>query len=221
VAWLFGTAAGGGTAAGAGAGAGAGVAAGAGTAGGIGAGLTTIGGTGTFGGLGVGGSGAALSGVGSGASLLGGAAPAYGAGTLAAALGGTSPSLLTGAGSFTGGAAGSLQSSLMSNQLFQPNAVQRVQQAGAQLVPGGQDILDGLLTGLTLSGAPAGTAGGGERGVAPQSLPGQVSAMPSQANRGRMGFNTNGILSWLPQTPQTPQVPTIPGQMPQPGMYRG
>ena len=207
--WLFSAAAGTGT------GAAAGTAAGAGTAGGIGAGLGTIGGTGTFGGLGVGGSGAGLAGVGSGASLLGGAAPAYGAGTLASLLASPSPSLVTGAGSLTGAAAGSSPLTAM----MQPSPYRRV--ADAALQAGQQDLLDGLLSGLTLSGMPAGPAGGGERGVAPQQLPNQVGAMPTQQNRGRMGFNANGILSWLPQTPQIPQVASAPGQLPPLGAYRG
>lgn len=225
MAWLFGTAGAGTTAGGAGAASGsaASAAAAGGAAGGIGAGLTTIGGTGTFGGLGAGGSGAALTGVGAGTPSLaaslgmsGASLAPYGAGTLGAALGGTaSPSLLTGAGSLYGGSLGT--SPML--QAMQPSPYRRV--ADAVLQPGQQDIIDGLLTGLTLSAPPAGPAGGGERGVQPQQLPGQVGAMPSQQNRGRMGFNANGILSWLPQTPQVPQAPQIPGQLPPVGMMKG
>lgn len=229
--WLFSAGAGAGTtAAGAGAASGsaAGAAAAGGAAGGIGAGLATIGGTGTFGGLGAGGSGAALAGVGAGtpslaASLgLGGASLApYGAGTLGAALGGTAyPSLATGVGSYLGPGVSSPGAAL-ANNVFNPQPGLAARASNAVLHPTGNDLLDNLLVGLTLSSNAAVPAGGGERGVTPPPLPGQVQAMPSQQNRGRMGFNANGILSWLPQTPQVPQVPGIPGQLPPVGPYRG
>lgn len=190
--------------------------------GGIGSGLTGVGG-GTFSGLGstapmtigAGTPGLALDGIGSMAPY---GAPVSSLGGLGSSV---TPSLATGVGSFTGGASGTLPSALMSNQIFQPTLVQRAQGAAASLVPGQQDIIDGLLTGLTLSGAPAPPPGSADRIVQPQQLPGQVGAMPSQQNRGRMGFNANGILSWLPQTPQVPQAPQIPGQLPPVGMMKG
>jgi hypothetical protein len=205
----------------------------------LGAGLGIEGGAlapigGTFGGLGVGGTGAGLTGVGAGLpSLLGGTAPAYGAGTLGGALAGTAPSLLYGTGGLLGPTTGFFQStpgiqpgqgpaSYTAQNVFNPQPGMAQHAVNAMLKPTGNDLLDNLLVGLTLSGAPEQMAGqGGERGIQPAQLPNQIAALPPTQNRGRMGFNANGILSWLPQTPQVPQAPGIPGALPPTGMYRG